>query len=576
MGVRQLQTFIQKHVPKGYLDVSLIDECEEFNRQHETRPILLIKLNGLLRSIVKDQKEIFCGIRHNIVHEKFENVMKKLCKIADIIFFIDGLVCDAKMPNWIIYHNKKNKNAHEIESMIDRRLTLQDITDDAKELISPTSPLKFTESLAQKYGELITSLNRDCNAEMVQIANQNRKVLAILDDDSDFLIYRGKWKYYSLRDMNQGTLDTKEYNRHALRAYLNLNDQQMILLSTLNGNTIVSYDTDTYQFHKTLLQNRNNKQLRFPSIAAYIRDHNSQMINNNDAAAYVAREIYKYKPEFMSHKSIFINEVQYSIDFYDTKFEQSEITDETQIFCREESLNFVRMVLNHKLLPFTLDFFDQQREANYFESINDLFSKQIGIIFNFKSFDPYKIWSKLSINDPEYSIVEVIKSLPRKELSIPLIELLDRSNYPDHDQIRFKLLKWLISEKMLQSVDLELIPQNLFLDILVLVYMVKERFINVKEADIILLSIKHVEDGIVPDNITAPETLNPRAFYASILFSKCHIIIARCLEVTGLKKFEKIHKFDGVLFHNLFLEHIDEPFDASVLLGDLAQYRYYA
>jgi len=33
MGVKQLQTFIQKYVPNGYVDVSLKKKCEEFSRQ---------------------------------------------------------------------------------------------------------------------------------------------------------------------------------------------------------------------------------------------------------------------------------------------------------------------------------------------------------------------------------------------------------------------------------------------------------------------------------------------------------------------------------------------------------------
>jgi len=47
----------------------------------------LIKLNGLLRSFVKDPEEIFCGIRHNVVHEKIEELLKKLSEIAELIFF---------------------------------------------------------------------------------------------------------------------------------------------------------------------------------------------------------------------------------------------------------------------------------------------------------------------------------------------------------------------------------------------------------------------------------------------------------------------------------------------------------
>jgi len=32
MGIRQLQTFMQKYVPNGYIDVSLHEECERFKR----------------------------------------------------------------------------------------------------------------------------------------------------------------------------------------------------------------------------------------------------------------------------------------------------------------------------------------------------------------------------------------------------------------------------------------------------------------------------------------------------------------------------------------------------------------
>ena len=140
----------------------------------------------------------------------------------------------------------------------------------------------------------------------------------------------------------------------------------------------------------------------------------------------------------------------------------------------------------------------------------------------------------MSHNDEKYKMISFNPITPKIKQP-PLIELLDRLHYPEHDELRFKLLKWMICEKKACYINFESIPQNIFLDVLALIYMLYEGFIDVIEADIILLSIKHVEDGNVPEELYAPEILHPRAFYVSLLFSYCHYYVTRCLEVTGLK-----------------------------------------
>lgn len=207
--------------------------------------------------------------------------------------------------------------------------------------------------------------------------------------------------------------------------------------------------------------------------------------------------------------------------------------DATELYCLDNNFNFAVMILRHIPQNFTLNFFDVKRSDNYFECINNLFSKHIGIILNAKPVS-YKIVSKMSHNDPEYSMFDVDPIIPKHAVS-PLIEFFDRAQHPEHDKTRFNLLKWLISEEKLADVDLESIPKNIFPDILALTFMVNEGFIDVIEADIILLSIKQVEDKAVPKNLKVPEILHPRAFVISILFSKCHFYATRCLENTGLK-----------------------------------------
>lgn len=193
------------------------------------------------------------------------------------------------------------------------------------------------------------------------------------------------------------------------------------------------------------------------------------------------------------------------------------------------------MILKHIPQTFTLNFFDTKRSDNYFESINNMFSKHIGIILNDKPIQSYKVVSKMSHNDPEYTSFKVDKIIPRFAIP-PLIELFDRPQHPEHDKTRFDLLKWLISDEKLEDVDLESIPIDILADILALTFMVNQGFADIKEADIILLSIKQVQDKVVPKNLKAPQILHPRAFIISILFAKCHFYATRCLENSGLKK----------------------------------------
>ena len=147
----------------------------------------------------------------------------------------------------------------------------------------------------------------------------------------------------------------------------------------------------------------------------------------------------------------------------------------------------------------TFNYFDHRRSDNFFASVNRLFRQQMGIILKDKAFKPYKVCSKMSHNDPQYTLIS-FNPIISKYRQPPLIELLDRIQYPEHEETRFKLLKWQISEAKLKDINLEFIPQNIFLDILALIYMVNEGFIDVIEADIVLLSIKHVEDNTVPED----------------------------------------------------------------------------
>lgn len=114
------------------------------------------------------------------------------------------------------------------------------------------------------------------------------------------------------------------------------------------------------------------------------------------------------------------------------------------------------------------------------------------------------------------------------------MELLDREAHPEHDNLRFDLLKWMISEEKLKSCDLRELPGNYLHNILVLVFLTSNEFITTNEADLILLTIKHVEEKSIPKDIFKPEVVDSRAFRVSFMFNMFHNMISDTMEVVGL------------------------------------------
>lgn len=171
-----------------------------------------------------------------------------------------------------------------------------------------------------------------------------------------------------------------------------------------------------------------------------------------------------------------------------------------------------------------------------FAVTKELFCKQIGIVLQHdrSNFDAYEVISKRT-HDESYLRHYWQKDCPSMVLP-PLINLLKRDEFKKHDDLRFQLLKWMIDESKLKNINLDKIPKNYLLDILVLVFMTSKRFISTVEADLILLTIKHVELKMIPAELTMPKIVHERAFHLAFLFTKFYMSIDRCLEVTGLKK----------------------------------------
>lgn len=117
----------------------------------------------------------------------------------------------------------------------------------------------------------------------------------------------------------------------------------------------------------------------------------------------------------------------------------------------------------------------------------------------------------------------------------PLDLLLNRDEHPEIDDVRYHLLTWLMGDRNLWKYDLRKIPKNYLQDVLTLDFMTSNGFIKIVEADLILLTIKHVELDMLPEAIEYPPVVDERAFRIAILFSRLYMKVGKTLEVVGLK-----------------------------------------
>lgn len=216
------------------------------------------------------------------------------------------------------------------------------------------------------------------------------------------------------------------------------------------------------------------------------------------------------------------------------------------------------MTLKRKPKKFNILYFDLRRTdlPDFFEAAKKICQRQIGIILRHER-EPgedirLQIYAKRNIFEG-FKQHFVAPEYPPDEIFYPsLLKILDREQFPDLDGTRYVLLKWAISDSLF-PVDLLEIPEKYLRNVLTLYYMVQHKFIDVGEADILLLTLKNVELGLIPDDLDYTLVVDERAFGIPFLFSKCHQYIGRTINIVGLGKLNTPLNFDGVFFHKTYL-----------------------
>lgn len=197
------------------------------NRSTGSAAVIVFDVMGFVHNFGRTDIELLLGGRHHLYLLDFENFLIKLLAAgARLAFFCDGQLQSDKNDEWcrrrdtdfISSYATINENEYDNQRP-NKRFGCKSIV---------KSLLKIIED--KKYGEVIISTEVDCDKAIAKYAVTN-DALAVVANDSDFVIFQGRYNWYEATSMNLHQMRAKCFERNSIRKYFELTNQVSNLLS---------------------------------------------------------------------------------------------------------------------------------------------------------------------------------------------------------------------------------------------------------------------------------------------------------------------------------------------------------
>ncbi|XP_058453973.1 uncharacterized protein LOC131431985 [Malaya genurostris] len=555
MGIRHLETFVRQNVPNGYFQINIEEEIKKYtnnkNSQTFVPPVIVIDLMSLYYPVCQlDLAGLLCGGRFNraeYVLDQFYTRLKNLN--VTLAFYYDGPVQDTKYDTWATRQDNKYQDMMQITDAV-RSMDLRDIVKRFARTI-PSNTLYPVKQVGMKYGSLRTAIDRECDQELAAYANAVRAI-AVISNDTDFMIFEGAWRYWSSKDIDLETLTTYEYNRPALVQHLRLNYKQMPMFATLGGNDIIKYD-EVKHFHNTLGPRNLNK---FHKLANFVRN-----IPIGERLQTVLSRVFGR----VAINDDLIYRFQKSLEFYDTNYPApepgSKVDPVLEQIINLENTFIYQLWVGHpvNVTTFFLDMRQPELGAQFPNIALEVVLRQAGVILYHHQLLPNSSTCSVVIklnHDAGHSLQEYPVVFPKHIAPPPLLDLL--STNPEvraslHDT-KMRLYCWIVSD----TLDIRLlqqVPAALRETVVTVYFLLEKKIIKLFEGDLFLRVAFDVHFKTYNfDQIPYPKKLDYRAFHVSFMFIKFYTHFAKAFKALNIevKDLLECPKYDGVLFHNMY------------------------
>lgn len=239
MGVSGLTKFIKDNLPDIIIDLNIIDEIRKYKKGNaDKNPLILIDFSPLTRIRSEHYLDTLAGLRWDCLISKIKKLMTSMCEEgAEVVFFIEAPNKDKEKSWWFQRKTKECKHYRIVVAAMKHQRKLPDFMEDCHRTPPPILSSFMKQELKQ-FGKWIQCYDADVDLAIARYAKEN-DAFAVFSDDSDFMIYEGRFRKWNIIGIDYDAMTTKEMSREKLRKALNLQPFQMPLFSTLCGNDVV-------------------------------------------------------------------------------------------------------------------------------------------------------------------------------------------------------------------------------------------------------------------------------------------------------------------------------------------------
>ncbi|XP_055323806.1 uncharacterized protein LOC129578759 [Sitodiplosis mosellana] len=541
MGVLGLKTFLERE--KQTRTVNIGNEISKWKREnHGQSPSVVIDLLNLTISHSKLEYDAICGGRHENALESFEKFLKALKATDTLIIFFSALTIQKdKIEEWLSRRNQEFNSYTSLYYLINNGKGIDALIADNKLL---NSTFYGIEMIARKYGEFFYSVKKECDLEIAQFA-KNNQVLAVISNNTDFLLFDGSWRLWSSEDIRitpSNQIKTIEYDRNVANI-CELFQYQLPLFATLLGNDFtLKYYEELQDFHTSL----GPIAYKVHCVARYVRKVSNIELSNKDIEE-IAQKVFgnaAYDKQELIRKSV----NSYNIDAVpiDNNDPNVKLLFDTNMY-RSYLLN------GNSIQAISLPFYDMRdkHSANLSILLADWIKRRIGVLRQHNRDNSFT-FTLLAMMDPEKEFEAHTEYPIYPDFPVPDLESLYLDNVSEITEINWKMLGWIMSLSDTEVSLVRNLPKDFLIISTTLYVLVKKDLIGAEEADGILYTEKKILDNKTTD-VKYPATLKSKCVRAAHIYNITFSHVRENFAIAGLISLvqDLILQFDGVYYQKV-------------------------
>lgn len=238
------------------------------------------------------------------------------------------------------------------------------------------------QKLAQEFGEFHINYERHNQEIAKYIQAHDSSVMAVVTNDNDFMIFDGGFQFWQANDINMRELVGNRMCRTKLRARLELNSEQLQLLSALSGSAYLPYLV--LQEFYTKIRKTDIQGNRIPQIAKYIREEVPVLSTVGKKSSDVCFDLTKIAEDIFGaeYSEQDVNAIENGLTQYNLNFKEKECAGSMK-FCKSRNMFIYKMYHDDVYLIKDICYIDYRNvtSKSYAELIMPLLCKVQGILY---------------------------------------------------------------------------------------------------------------------------------------------------------------------------------------------------